>query len=1203
MSKNYGSYTQYLGSQRCCDLKVQGPQGPQGRPGPAAIGSMGYQGATGTTGSQGATGRGCRGATGAAGATGAQGEPGTAGGNGGLPLFLNFSINGLTNNPEAIPSTSEAPLTYSYSAIQAEQTTTLGRTVYYNYLTTPQTQNFITTFYFSGTSYPILLPAGFYTLYLFAYSSTSSDWEVSFTISLFDTTSLATGTTIASSSSHTVTQTSLSPNALIIPVTGTSATLTSGGFNELILTLTFNYIGSGSSDLYINSEHTTGSEGYSLLQTTFAPSGSTGPQGATGATGTQGATGVTGPQGSTGFQGSTGVTGDQGSTGPQGATGATGSQGSTGVIGTTGATGAVGVTGVTGPRGFTGSRGVTGVTGSQGATGVTGAVGATGATGAVGATGVTGAVGATGATGAVGATGATGAVGATGATGAVGATGVTGPQGATGVTGPRGFTGSRGVTGETGAVGATGVTGARGATGATGTVGATGATGAVGATGATGAVGATGATGAVGATGVTGPQGATGVTGPRGFTGSRGVTGETGAVGSTGATGAVGATGVTGAVGSTGDVGATGVTGAIGATGSAGVNGISSGLVLYLDGQTVVQTSSTAPPATQNLLIIPNTGTQTIITTTTIGTTDINIVNYITAQNSLLTNTIVPGFWQTIIYAQRTSGGGGNLSYYTIINEYDSTGTTLIGTIATGTALSGTIITNTQAAYQYNLYVPLYTLSSLTSRIEVQIWAVTTTGTAGFNLEMRDSTLSYVITTIASNLIGYTGTQGATGVTGAVGSTGDVGATGVTGAQGSTGPSQWSSMNGIGPQGAGYTGIGVTGQDVLIYGNLLVTGAIDPTSLSFSQSTSGPTGSIWYDTNNYIRLDQMYLAQQGATSSVLMTSIGEEEIRVTNSFGSYSSIRGGQIAFVDNTITNTLQTNEVLLSKTDGSSTSMIDLNLQTDLPFISCSNNQTTITNTASLYSYSLDISYANSSIPLSYYNIVINPNYLNFITPSTDPFIFQYTSSSTTPSTTTNIFQYDENSLFVNSGIKLICYDNTSTSSSLSLEGTTNTLSNILTIKSGMGNIDFNVWNGSVYNTSLIVNSDGFVLQDPTSNVYSWGQSGGTINFGSSSQQTFYVDMSGNIATGNKITFTNGVLGGTYTVIIRNRESGGGSLTLLKDDFDTTGPPKIIFISGHNFPFEITSTDTLILKVVRVVGTTGDAYFVDPKLYVNDI
>jgi hypothetical protein len=45
---HYLNYNQYLGSQRCCNLKTQGPQGTQGPTGPAAVGPIGYTGPTGS---------------------------------------------------------------------------------------------------------------------------------------------------------------------------------------------------------------------------------------------------------------------------------------------------------------------------------------------------------------------------------------------------------------------------------------------------------------------------------------------------------------------------------------------------------------------------------------------------------------------------------------------------------------------------------------------------------------------------------------------------------------------------------------------------------------------------------------------------------------------------------------------------------------------------------------------------------------------------------------------------------------------------------------------------------------------------------------------------------------------------------------------------------------------------------------------------
>ena len=81
MSSYYGNYSQYLGSQKCCNLKTQGSQGPPGPTGPASIGPRGYTGATGVQGPTGYTGSpGTLGFTGVTGSTGAAGPAGPAGG-------------------------------------------------------------------------------------------------------------------------------------------------------------------------------------------------------------------------------------------------------------------------------------------------------------------------------------------------------------------------------------------------------------------------------------------------------------------------------------------------------------------------------------------------------------------------------------------------------------------------------------------------------------------------------------------------------------------------------------------------------------------------------------------------------------------------------------------------------------------------------------------------------------------------------------------------------------------------------------------------------------------------------------------------------------------------------------------------------------------------------------------------------------------
>lgn len=56
MSRFYPTYQQYLGAQRCCDLRTQGPRGNDGPTGPAGIGERGWTGETGYTGNTGPAG-------------------------------------------------------------------------------------------------------------------------------------------------------------------------------------------------------------------------------------------------------------------------------------------------------------------------------------------------------------------------------------------------------------------------------------------------------------------------------------------------------------------------------------------------------------------------------------------------------------------------------------------------------------------------------------------------------------------------------------------------------------------------------------------------------------------------------------------------------------------------------------------------------------------------------------------------------------------------------------------------------------------------------------------------------------------------------------------------------------------------------------------------------------------------------------------
>ena len=91
MSK-FVNYQQYLGAQRCCDLRGVGPAGPKGDKGDQGdIGPRGFTGTTGTTGATGA--RGCRGYTGPAG--GPEGPTGSTGPTG-PSQWINTAYTGPT---------------------------------------------------------------------------------------------------------------------------------------------------------------------------------------------------------------------------------------------------------------------------------------------------------------------------------------------------------------------------------------------------------------------------------------------------------------------------------------------------------------------------------------------------------------------------------------------------------------------------------------------------------------------------------------------------------------------------------------------------------------------------------------------------------------------------------------------------------------------------------------------------------------------------------------------------------------------------------------------------------------------------------------------------------------------------------------------------------------------------------------------------
>jgi hypothetical protein len=178
---------------------------------------------------------------------------------------------------------------------------------------------------------------------------------------------------------------------------------------------------------------------------------------------------------------------------------------------------------------------------------------------------------------------------------------------------------------------------------------------------------------------------------------------------------------------------------------------------------------------------------------------------------------------------------------------------------------------------------------------------------------------------------GYQGHTGATGHTGAQGHTGATGAQGHTGPQGVTGPSQWVSANYIGPTGPGYTGIGFTG-DVQIYGNLFVSGGIDPTYLALEPQIVDPLPAgldgIWIEKvpSRYLRTKSIFL-EDGINSNLIQINPNNNpQLFITDGLASglslSNSITNDGMSIRDETTipntTNILTKNSITLSDAGG---------------------------------------------------------------------------------------------------------------------------------------------------------------------------------------------------------------------------------------------------------------------------------------------
>jgi hypothetical protein len=237
-----------------------------------------------------------------------------------------------------------------------------------------------------------------------------------------------------------------------------------------------------------------------------------------------------------------------------------------------------------------------------------------------------------------------------------------------------------------------------------------------------------------------------------------------------------------------------GSTGATGYTGPAGQNGVSGGLVLFIDSATATAPTSGTLSTTVNL------GTQTNVTTSGDNAT-VLAGTFLTASSTLASPVIVSGYWDFNIYF--SSATTSKVTYYADLYYVDSDGSSNPVLISAGNSASATKVTaSTEGVYNYSLFVSGFTLPDLTHRIRARIYMVFGTGSQTAVMQFRDGTVSHIHTTLVSNpAIGATGPTGVQGSTGLMGATGSQGIQGVTGP---TGPGQnfvssynfWVSTNG-----------------------------------------------------------------------------------------------------------------------------------------------------------------------------------------------------------------------------------------------------------------------------------------------------------------------------------------------------------------------------------------------------------------------
>lgn len=182
--------------------------------------------------------------------------------------------------------------------------------------------------------------------------------------------------------------------------------------------------------------------------------------------------------------------------------------------------------------------------------------------------------------------------------------------------------------------------------------------------------------------------------------------------------------------------------GPTGPQGPAGNNGVSGGLVLYMDSAT-----STTVPTLGSLLSAPNLGAQTTISYSANSAT-VLIATFPSPVGAIPAQFIPPGLWDMNIYAAASSLTNSPYFYWSLFQvDSDGVSNPILLADGSGAPIQIANLSSTQIIYDSPLYIPATTLPA-GKRVSAYLYVTYVTGSRTAIFEFRAGAVSHIHTTI-----------------------------------------------------------------------------------------------------------------------------------------------------------------------------------------------------------------------------------------------------------------------------------------------------------------------------------------------------------------------------------------------------------------------------------------------------------------------